>query len=102
LTNSIQAMPEGGRVSITGSRQSDHIRIDVIDNGPGVPSEVRDRLFEPFVSDGKSGGTGLGLAIAQSIVEAHGGTINLETDVTEGVDFSIKLPLNETADPGTI
>ena|GEM_PF-366617 len=98
LTNSIQAMPEGGRVSIAGSRQSDHIRIDVIDNGPGLPSEVRDRLFEPFVSDGKSGGTGLGLAIAQSIIEAHGGTINLETDVTEGVNFSIKLPLKEAAD----
>jgi signal transduction histidine kinase len=92
-------MPEGGRVSVAGSRQSDHIRINVIDNGPGLPSEVRDRLFEPFVSDGKSGGTGLGLAIARSIVEAHGGTINLELDVTEGVDFSIQLPIKEAANP---
>jgi signal transduction histidine kinase len=95
LTNSIQAMPEGGRVSIKAASNPDHVRIDVIDNGPGVPSEIRDRLFEPFVSDGKSGGTGLGLAIARSIIEAHGGTINLEADVDEGVDFSIKLPLTE-------
>jgi signal transduction histidine kinase len=97
LTNSIQAMPEGGRVLIKAASLSDHLRIDVIDNGPGVPLEIQDRLFEPFVSDGKSGGTGLGLAIAQSIIEAHKGTINLEADVMEGVDISIKLPLNESS-----
>ncbi len=94
LTNAIQAMPDSGRVSLKASRKGDWVRVDVIDNGLGVPDEIRDRLFEPFVSHGKLGGTGLGLAIAQSIVEAHGGSIGLETMEARGADFYIVLPLD--------
>lgn len=93
LTNAIQAMPDGGRISLRAVKLNGRVRVDVIDNGPGVPPEIRERLFEPFVSHGKLGGTGLGLAIAQGIVEAHGGSINLEVTETQGADFYLILPL---------
>ncbi len=94
ITNSIQAMPDGGLVSLRAVREDGKAHIDVTDNGPGVPTEIRDRLFEPFVSHGKLGGTGLGLAIAQSIVEAHGGTIILKATDAHGAGFTITLPLD--------
>ncbi|HWQ31670.1 MAG TPA: HAMP domain-containing sensor histidine kinase [Blastocatellia bacterium] len=103
LTNAIQAMPGGGTVRVQAARQHSEVRIDVIDSGPGVAAEIRERLFEPFVSHGKLGGTGLGLAIAQSITEAHGGTLRLEA-TTAGADFYLTLPLDEGgphADPDT-
>jgi signal transduction histidine kinase len=101
LTNSIQAMPGGGLVSLMGVKLDGKARIDVIDNGPGVPIEIRERLFEPFVSHGKQGGTGLGLAIAQSIVGAHGGTISLKATDAPGADFCIILPLDKPVVSGT-
>ena len=101
LTNSIQAMPGGGLVSLVAVKLDGKARIDVTDNGPGVPIEIRERLFEPFVSHGKQGGTGLGLAIAQSIVEAHGGTISLKATDAPGASFRIILPLDKPKVSGT-
>jgi len=101
LTNSVQAMPGGGLVSLVAVKLDGKARIDVTDNGPGVPIEIRERLFEPFVSHGKQGGTGLGLAIAQSIVEAHGGTISLKATDAPGADFCIILPLDKPVVSGT-
>src|SRR6266540_173690 len=101
LTNSIQAMPGGGQVSLVAVKLDGKARIDVTDNGPGVPLEIRERLFEPFVSHGKQGGTGLGLAIAQSIVEAHGGTISLKATDAPGASFRIILPLDKPGVSGT-
>jgi signal transduction histidine kinase len=100
LTNSIQAMPGGGLISLAAVKQDGKAHIDVTDNGPGVPIEIRERLFEPFVSHGKQGGTGLGLAIAQSIVEAHGGTISLKATDAPGADFRIILPLDKPVGRG--
>lgn len=99
LTNAIQAMPGGGQVSVTAAGQGRAVRIDVQDNGPGIPPEIRERLFEPFVSHGKLGGTGLGLAIAQSIVEAHGGMIGLEPVSARGAHFYLTLPLDDCGGP---
>jgi signal transduction histidine kinase len=62
------------------------------DDGPGVPRELRERLFDPFVTSGKDGGTGLGLAIAQNLAEAHGGRLTL-LDRSPGAHFRIELPL---------
>ena len=66
------------------------MRIDVIDNGEGVPSKVRQSLFEPFVTT-KTHGSGLGLAISQKIIEEHSGTIDCEF-LSKGTRFSIQLP----------
>jgi signal transduction histidine kinase len=97
LANAVEAMPQGGRVQVSASTNGDagRVRVDVIDTGGGVPEEMRERLFEPFVSHGKLGGTGLGLAIAKGLVEAHGGRIGLEAAGAPGADFYVELPLDE-------
>ena len=69
-----------------------NVRVDVTDDGPGIPAAIRERLFEPFISHGKQGGTGLGLAIARAIVEAHGGRISLNGTQVRGAHFMILLP----------
>jgi len=68
------------------------LEIRVADNGPGIPEAIRDRLFEPFVTAGKKGGTGLGLAIAQTVIEAHSGSISCSSRAGGGAAFTILLP----------
>jgi signal transduction histidine kinase len=63
------------------------------DTGPGVPTELGDRIFEPFFSYGKREGAGLGLAIARRIVEEHSGELGLESHEGQGATFVISLPL---------
>ena len=95
LNNAVQAMSNQTnprQITIRAVAVKQGVRVHVMDSGPGVPPEIRDRLFEPFVSQGKLGGTGLGLAITKSIVEAHGGTIGLETSTKQGADFYFQLP----------
>ncbi len=82
----------GGKVIITGRDFEGAVEICVRDNGPGIPDDIKDRLFEPFVTSGKKGGTGLGLAIAKSIAEAHGGQILCESKRGEGTAFFVRLP----------
>jgi signal transduction histidine kinase len=67
-------------------------RLEVEDTGMGIPEEIRDRLFQPFVTHGKTRGTGLGLSIVKRIVEAHSGTITFTTAKELGTTFSITLP----------
>jgi nitrogen-specific signal transduction histidine kinase len=76
---------------VCGDRAARVARIDVTDTGPGIPQEIRDTLFDPFVTT-KTRGTGLGLAISQHIIEEHEGTIRCEF-LEEGTRFSIELPL---------
>jgi two-component system sensor kinase FixL len=72
--------------------------IEVADRGPGIPAEVRERLFEPFVTT-KRAGTGLGLAIARRVVEAHGGRISAEPRDGGGAVFRIVLPVEQVPVP---
>ncbi|MEP7339247.1 MAG: ATP-binding protein [Acidobacteriota bacterium] len=101
LVNAIQALQQhpghsesqtGRAVEIRATQDGDGVRVDVTDNGPGIPAAIRERLFEPFISHGKQGGTGLGLAIARAIVEAHGGRISLNGTRARGAHFMIRLP----------
>ncbi len=88
LANAAQAGAR--RVEIRGGSRGDHVGVIVADDGPGVPADLRERLFEPFVS-GRSGGIGLGLAVSRRIVERHGGTLAL-VDEGAGAVFELKLP----------
>jgi len=66
--------------------------IRVIDHGPGVPTPIRNTLFDPFVSFGKSNGTGLGLAIVNKVIGDHGGRVTVEDTSQSGTTFLVKLP----------
>jgi signal transduction histidine kinase len=72
------------------------LKLVLADEGPGVPPEIRERLFDPFVTRGKKSGTGLGLAVARRFVEDHGGRIEL-LESGRGACFQILLPLQEAA-----
>jgi len=93
LVNSLQAMPGGGVIRIRADRYDGRARINVADTGAGIPTELRERLFEPFASHGKEAGTGLGLAIASSIAEAHGGSLTLVSGFDQPAEFRVELPL---------
>jgi len=82
----------GGRVDVRAWVADSILYLSVRDNGPGIPEAIRDRLFEPFVTFGKSGGTGLGLAIVKNVVEAHRGKISVETQPGQGTEFLIRIP----------
>jgi PAS domain S-box-containing protein len=87
--NAIEAMPEGGKLKVQAHANDEHVCIDVIDNGPGLPSEVD--VFAPF-STTKQSGMGLGLPLAREIVTAHGGTISYASAPQQGTTFTISLP----------
>lgn len=90
------AQTESGQVTIdvraAGAAGTRYAEILIRDNGPGIPSEQADRIFEPYVTT-KAKGTGLGLAIVKKIVEEHGGSIRLEPSERDGAAFVIRLPL---------
>ncbi|MFT3773633.1 MAG: HAMP domain-containing sensor histidine kinase [Minicystis sp.] len=94
LLNAADASPpKGGRVIVRASRRQDQVRVEVEDNGSGIAPEVKDTLFEPFVTTKPTGeGTGLGLAVCRGLVEAASGTINVEAAEGGGARFVIDLP----------
>lgn len=94
IQNAFQHTPRGGIVRVTSERKESCLIIQVADTGPGVPSEFRTQLFEPFVS-ARHGGIGLGLVSARDIVNAHGGTLRL-LDQSPGATFEIELPWQES------
>jgi signal transduction histidine kinase len=93
--NAIEAMPEGGLLRIESGRDGDSAWISVVDDGPGVPEAIRDRLFEPFVSEGKRNGTGLGLAVVKQVAEQHGGEVRYGKADGGGAGFHLRLPLGQ-------
>ncbi len=94
-TNSIQAMPSGGKLRIETRIEGRIVVLTVSDTGTGIPPNDRERIFQPFFTK-KADGTGFGLAIVQRIVEDHGGTIRCESNLGEGASFIIRLPLNRS------
>ena len=93
VLNACEAVsPESGKVAITTLGGRTCLRIEVWDNGPGIPAEIQSSVFQPLFTYGKSEGTGLGLAIAKRIVEDHGGELYLDTDDKTGTSFKISIP----------
>jgi signal transduction histidine kinase len=90
ISNAIEAMPAGGRISIAAARNGNGILVEVNDTGPGIPEAVRGRLFQPFVTSGKNG-LGLGLALSRQTVLDHGGDLWAESN-SGGAHFRIRLP----------
>jgi len=97
LLNAIQAMPGGGSIEIAASQDSpDYIRVDVRDTGTGIKPEDLEYIFDPFfTTKGVGRGTGLGLSVTYSIVNTHGGYIEVKSEVNVGTTFSVFLPVGE-------
>jgi signal transduction histidine kinase len=92
LLNALDALAGSGEVHIDARRDADFVVLTVRDNGPGIPSEMLDRLFEPFTTTKPPGkGTGLGLAVSHALVEGMGGTITAENPAGGGAKFEVRL-----------
>lgn len=92
ITNAQDAMPQGGELRLTVERYDHTIRFMVADTGTGIPPEIRDRIFDAFVTAGKKKGTGLGLAITKRIIDQHGGTIEVQSEQNRGTTFTLSIP----------
>src|ERR1700724_4845150 len=91
--NAGKAAPERhGKIAIDIVSTADSFEIRVSDNGSGIPASIRNTLFDPFVSSGKSNGTGLGRAIVSKVVHDHGGVVSVERTSEAGTVFLIKIP----------
>jgi signal transduction histidine kinase len=92
-SNANDAMEPGGTLTLTVSRTGAYVEFCLSDTGPGIPPQIQDKLFEPFVTYGKPSGTGLGLAIAKKAIDDHGGTISVDSAPGQGATFVIRLPV---------
>jgi signal transduction histidine kinase len=92
IGNALEAMPEGGSIWISARAENGSALVEVSDTGPGIPAEIRDRLFQPFVSAGKKNGLGLGLALSRQTILDHGGDMWVESLPDAGANFRIRLP----------
>jgi signal transduction histidine kinase len=80
------------KLTVRTKSEKDHILIEVADNGPGIPDDIKDKIMQPFFTTKKgTEGTGLGLSITHDIVKAHGGELEIETAINEGTNFTIRL-----------
>jgi len=104
LSNAIKFTPRGGTISIHARGEREQLVLDVIDSGPGIPADERNRIFEAFYQ-GKSPqgghvkGTGIGLSVVTEFVNAHGGSIEILEAKTGGAHFRVRLPMRQAATP---
>jgi signal transduction histidine kinase len=91
LRNASEAMGGRGEVDVTLTRDTNAVRVTVADHGPGIPADVRRRVFEPYFTT-KTDGTGLGLALVRQTVDAHGGTITVDETAGGGATFTLVFP----------
>ncbi len=101
IGNAVKYTPEGGKASVSACLENGYVKVDVRDNGLGIPSEDLEKIFSPFyrVKNEKTRyiiGTGLGLAIVKSIIEAHNGFIRVDSELDRGSDFQFHIPCIES------
>jgi signal transduction histidine kinase len=97
ILNAEHAMPDGGELILRTRREGPWCVLDVIDTGKGMTEDVRARVFDAFYST-RPGGSGLGLPITRKTVEAHGGTISVQSVPGKGSQFTVRLPIDATDD----
>jgi signal transduction histidine kinase len=91
VVNAVQAMPEGGKLALDVSKETDCVVISVEDTGVGIPDDVKTRLFTPLFTT-KSKGQGFGLAVVKRLVDTLSGTVTFESEVGKGTRFKVYLP----------
>jgi two-component system sensor histidine kinase GlrK len=102
LSNAVKFTPRGGTISIHARREREQLVLDVMDSGPGIPGDERNRIFEAFYQGktpqgGHVKGTGIGLSVVTEFVNAHGGSIEILESPTGGAHFRVRLPLRQSA-----
>jgi signal transduction histidine kinase len=100
LDNALDAMPGGGEVRISAHLDSDSVRVEVQDTGPGIAPEIRASLFQPFVTLGKKNGLGLGLALSRQAMLDLGGDMWVESEPGRGARFCLRLPYSASRAAG--
>jgi len=93
IFNAVDAMPEGGKLSIKAWREDRQVVLSIADTGVGMSDETKDNIFDPYFTTKGPSGMGLGLSMAYGIITRHGGDISVESSLGEGTTFYIKLPL---------
>jgi signal transduction histidine kinase len=91
-TNALEAMPDGGRLGMSLEAEDGRVHIAIRDSGPGIAPESMAKIYGMYFTT-KSGGTGIGLYVARSVVEAHGGSIEVDSQPGKGTCFMVSLPL---------
>jgi signal transduction histidine kinase len=104
LSNAVKFTPDGGKVEVRLGTEGDQAVLEVADSGIGIPAADRERIFDRFFRTALATqqaiqGTGLGLAITKAIVEAHNGTIAVDSDEGRGSTFTVRLPLQPASPP---
>jgi signal transduction histidine kinase len=92
ISNAIQAMPDGGKLIFSTNQKEDFVEVKVTDTGDGITQENMGKIFEPLFTT-KAKGVGLGLSISRALIEKHGGTIEVESQIEQGTTFTIRLPI---------
>ena len=92
ITNAVQAMPEGGKLTIGARTVDNFLQVEITDTGVGIPEDAIEKVFDPLFTM-KAKGIGLGLAVCQSIIERHEGHIGVASKMGKGTTFTVRLPL---------
>src|ERR1019366_9497991 len=93
IMNARDAMPRGGELTIATEVESSSLRVEVTDNGVGIPADQLNKIFDPFfTTKGTSRGTGLGLAVSYGIIREHSGSIHVDSEVERGTTFRLEFP----------
>jgi signal transduction histidine kinase/CheY-like chemotaxis protein len=95
INNALDAMPQGGCLTIRTFRENDTISVTIKDTGKGIPQELQERIFDPFFTTKGPQSSGLGLSVSYGIITRHRGTIAVDSTEGEGTAFTIKLPIEE-------
>jgi len=93
IFNAMDAMPEGGKITIKSEQENSLVVLSVSDTGVGIPEEIKGKLFDPFFTTRAPAGSGLGLSVTYGIVTRHGGNIEVESTQGKGATFYIRLPV---------